>query len=361
MSIYSITVINTAPGCDNEIVQELTVTSCSSYIVKLIPNSTALGPFDVYVNDVLYYSDVTLAEMLIGVVIVLQCATPTNTPTNTTTPTNTATPTQTSTTGLTPTPTPTQTQTPTQTGTSGLTPTPTPTNTETPTNTPTNTQTQTPTNTSTPTNTPTPSGAAFSAYIFPEPQDSVSQNDLGQYMYDNGSNNYYGFSNSGGPAGGPSYSADLGIYVQYSGWSGSAGNFITNVLSLNGGIRQSMGSGTDSYGCSQNQYTFGSVPITTSNVNVNVQYVYTVWIPLAGVGSVMNNMTLDVGTGNACSTTIIDNGIPDTTNVGINVTVPSGCAIPSGTYRVLWIPELYLQPGSNPKTTTMWIKGDTKS
>ena len=55
MSIYSITVINTAPGCDNEIMQELSVTSCSSYIVRLIPNSTALGPFNVYVDNVIYY------------------------------------------------------------------------------------------------------------------------------------------------------------------------------------------------------------------------------------------------------------------------------------------------------------------
>jgi hypothetical protein len=57
--------------------------------------------------------------------------------------------------------------------------------------------------------------------------------------------------------------------------------------------------------------------------------VYTVWVPLTGVGGTFNNMTLDVGTGAACSTSIINNGIPDSGNAAINVVVPSGCAIPS--------------------------------
>jgi hypothetical protein len=75
----------------------------------------------------------------------------------------------------------------------------------------------------------------------------------------------------------------------------------------------------------------------------------------------MNNMTLDVGIGSACSSSIINNGVPDGTNAGINVTVPSGCAIPSGTYRVLWMNELYYIPGSPPLAAKLWIKGDTKN
>jgi len=419
MSTYSILVTNNAPGCATEIEQQLTVTGCTTYIVRLASNSNALGPFNVYLDSAIYYSAQTRTEMLNGVVVTIECSTPTptitptitptptqtdpmtgvtptntatptntptntstptNTPTNTTTPTNTPTPSITPTNTITPTVTPTNTTTPTNTPTTTktLTPTPTntptntttptntPTNTTTPTNTPTNTNTPTQTNTSTPTNTPTPTltptptNVPFSAYIFPEPQDGTSQADIGLWTF-NAGGNFNGFTNNGGPAGGATYASDLAIYVQYPGWTGSSGNFITNVGTIKNSIRQASGSGTDSQGCPQNQYTFGSIGITTSMVNPSEQYVYTVWIPLAGVGGSMTNMTLDVGTGSACSVSIIDNGVPDTTNAGINVTVPSGCAIPSGVYRVLWMNELYYVPGAPPLSTTLWIKGDTKS
>ena len=290
--------------------------------------------------------------------------TPTQTPTQTVTPTNTKTPTPTPT--NTPTNTGTPTQTPTNTTTNTGTPTQTPTNTTTPTNTPTQTQTPTPTNTVTPTNTPTPTltptptNLPYQGYVFPEPQDATSQNDLGTYMSLNGSVQYFGYGNSG-VAGGPTFGSDMAIYAAFPGWSGSVGNFITNVATLSNSIRQASGSGNDSQGCSQNQYTVGSIGITTSNVNPAIQYVYTVWIPLAGVGGTFNNMTLDVGTGAACAVGIIDNGVPDPGNASINVTVPGGCVIPAGTYRVLWMNELYLQPNTPPLNATLWIKGDTKS
>lgn len=443
MTTYSILVTNNAPGCATEIEQQLTVTGCTTYIVRLASNSNALGPFNVYVDNIIYYSAQTRNEMLNGVVVNLECVTPsptvtptitptptqtdpmtgttttptptptytptntetpTQTPTNTTTPTNTITPTNTETNTPTPTntptqtqtqtptntqtptqtqtptttttltatptqtktPTPTQTNTPTNTKTPTQTPTNTPTNTTTQTNTPTNTatptntQTQTPTNTPTLTQTPTPTNVPFSAYIFPEPQDSTSQGDIGLWT-SNAGGNFNGFTNNGGPAGGGTYAADLAIYVQYPGWTGSSGNFITNVGTIKNSIRQASGTGTDTQGCPQNQYTFGSIGITTTMVNPSEQYVYTVWVPLAGVGGTMNNMTLDVGTGAACSVSIIDNGVPDAGNAAINVTVPSGCAIPSGIYRVLWMNELYYVPGSPPLGTTLWIKGDTKS
>jgi outer membrane biosynthesis protein TonB len=171
MSLQSIFVVNTAPGCDNFIQQQISADTCNSYIIRITPNTNALGPFDVYVSTypdplsaaTLYYSAQTRTEMLNGVVVQLgPCVTPTPTltptpATPTPTPTNTETPTETPT--NTPTPTPTNTETPTPSVTAGLTPTPTgsntPTPTETPTQTPTNTETQTPTNTETPTQTPT--------------------------------------------------------------------------------------------------------------------------------------------------------------------------------------------------------------
>jgi hypothetical protein len=296
--------------------------------------------------------------------------TPTNTPTTTSTPTNTGTPgatpsqtptntpTNTSTPVLSPSVTPTNTTTPTNTGTPGASPSQTPTNTPTNTQTPSNTPTTsvTPTNTVTPTITPTPTTAGFSGYLFPEPQDSTSLNDLGQYMFDAGAT-WFGYGNEGIPST-TDYSTNMDTYVHYSGWTGSSGNFITPVTSLSGAIRQLSGSGTDSYGCSQNQYTFGTIQVTTSQVNPNEQYYYTVWIPLAGVGGTMTNMTVDVGASTACSTSIIDNGIPDPTRAGTNVTVTSGAAIPAGTYRILW---LFVIPVTTPLPSSLYFKGDTKS
>ena len=157
MALYSIFVVNTAPGCDNEIEQQLSVSGCTNYIIRLASNSNALGPFDVYsslfpiglTGATLVYTAVTRYEMFNGVVVPIECVTPTPTQT----PTQTNTPSISATVGTSPTPTETPTQTPT------LTQTPTNTSTQTPTETqtPTVTQTQTPTNTETPTQTPTPS------------------------------------------------------------------------------------------------------------------------------------------------------------------------------------------------------------
>ena len=124
MTLYSILVTNNAPGCNTEIEQQVNVTGCTSYIVRLTSNSNALGPFNVFVDDVIYLSAVTRNEMLFGVVVTLECGTPTPTQTPTNTPTPSFTPTQTQTPSETPTQTPTPTETPTQTPTPTHTPTP---------------------------------------------------------------------------------------------------------------------------------------------------------------------------------------------------------------------------------------------
>jgi len=343
MSTYSILVINTAPGCDNQIEQQISVTECTSYIVRLSSNSNALGPFNIYVDDVIYYSAATRTDMFNGIVVTLACVTPTPT----STPTPTLTPSPTATVGTSPTPTQTQTQTPseTPTGTPSVTPPTTPTN--------------TPTNTSTPTPTPstTPILPPFSGYLIPEPLDSVSQNDLGQYMFDNGSMGYYGFGNSGIPST-VTYASDMEIYILYSGWTGSNGNFITNISNNSGSIRQASGTGTDTFGCAQNQYTFGTIEITTSEVNPNVQYSYSAWIPLDGVGGTLNNMTVDVGNGTACSSNTFNNYIPDSGLAGLSVNVPPGSQIPAGAYRVLWN---FILPATVPLGDTLYFKGDIKT
>lgn len=169
MSLYNIFVVNTAPGCDTLVTQQLSVTGCTTYIVRLSQNSNALGPFDVYYGTstflsaaTLYASAQTRTEMFNGIVISFECVTPTPTPTPTMTPTPGASPSPTPTSSETPTPTPTpsftptSSETPTPTPTSSDTPTPTPTFTSTPTNTPTYTPSETPTETPTPTTTETP-------------------------------------------------------------------------------------------------------------------------------------------------------------------------------------------------------------
>ena len=301
--------------------------------------------------------------------------TPTPTPTSTLTPIPTATPTST----LTPTPTPTNTltPTPTPTPTNTLTPTPTPTSTltPTPTPTPTNTLTPTPTPTSTltPTPTPTPTVPPIFGYVVPEPQDnggsSTSAYKLGSYMYylSDGVTidpdvDWYGYS-SGGWADptNPYYSYMMDKYISYSGFTlGSDGNFMTPISSFNGSLNQSSGVGTDGYGCSVNQYTFETITISTSNINPNEYYFYSVWIPLSGVGGVMNNMTLSVGyLSYPCSFDFLLT--PATTISSTNITVTSGAAIPAGVYRVLYCSSSMLLPPATPSTNNFYFKGDTKS
>ena len=309
MATYTITVTNNADGCNNEIEQQLTVTSCSTYIVRLTSNSNALGPFDVYLDSSIYYSAQTRDEMLSGVTVAIDCGSPTPTPTPTVTPTS-------------------------------ETPTPTPTS-ETP--------------TPTPTQTPTPTPGLFFAYLFPEPLDSTSQSELGQYLFDEGST-WFGYGNSGGAPSITNYSNNLDSYAHYSGWTDGGSNFITPVLSLTSPIRQNSGVGTDSFGCPQDQYTFGTIEITASQVTPSIKYNYTVWIPLAGVNDVMNNMTVDVGT-SPCDSVLFDGYIPEPTLSSTDVVVTSGAAIPAGTYRVLWN---FVLPITTPLESSLFFKGNTK-
>ena len=334
MALQNIIVVNTAPGCNNSVVQQITVVDVECFLVRIPPESDAVGPFDVYVDSLSstpYFTSQTRLQMIAGVVICLGTQTPTPTPTPTATP------------GV-------GTQTPTPTST--LTPTPTPSNDVIP--------SPTPTTTTTPTPTPTQEANYF-AYLFPEPLDATSGTNLGQYMFDNGAT-WFGYYNTGTP-GTTDYSSNLNTYAQYPGWSGGVDEFITPVTSLTSLIRQPAGSGTDSFGCPQNQYTFGTIRVTTSQVNVNEQYYYSIWIPLAGVGGSMTNTTVDITSGSACGDNILSDGIPDPTLAGTNVIVTAGAAIPAGTYRVLWLGSFATQPSAVPPpplSSSLFFKGDTK-
>jgi len=240
------------------------------------------------------------------------------------------------------TPTPTQTNTPTVTPTIGLTPTQTPTQTETPTN--------------TPTTTPTPTTPPLFAYLVPEPQDLTSGTNLGQYLLDNGSN-YFGYYNEqNAPSNLSTYSYDMNTYIHYPGWFGSDGNFITNISSLSSIIKQTSGPGIDSFGCPTSQNTFGTIEINSTKVNPNLQYNYTIWLPLDALVESFTNMTVDIGQGSPCTSNVGNSLIPDSILSAQNVVVTSGSPIPPGIYRVLWN---FVLPASTPLQAPLYFKGDS--
>jgi len=272
--------------------------------------------------------------------------TPTNTPTNTPTP------------SITPTITPTISLTPSNTVTPSITPTITP------------TISLTPSNTVTPSITPTITPTSTYPYVFdpyvylvPEPQDTTSLTNLGNYMYNSGSTSFLGWGNGGVPSI-SSYSNDLDIYIHYSGFTGGSGNFTTNISTLKGYIRQVPSTGTDTYGCIQHQYSFNSIEVLTTQINPSIQYFYTLWVPLNAVGGTMTNMTVDIGYNTPCSTDIVYNAIPDSILATTNVVVSSGAAIPSNVYRVLWIDPSCLIPSTVPPpslSSSLFFKGNTKT
>jgi hypothetical protein len=215
----------------------------------------------------------------------------------------------------------------------------------------------------TPTPTPTSSTGPYYAYIFAEPQDSTSLSDLGNYMNSNtGTTYFFGFGNSGIPSE-TNYEQDLIRYASYSGFTTGIPltNYISTPNDLKSLIKQDSGLGTDDFGCPQNQYTFGSIMITNTDVNPNVQYFYSIWIPLAGVGGTFNNMTIDCSSGSPCTNNVFSNDIPSPLLSAKNVTIPSGAAIPEGIYRVLWMPTGGLQPSGLPFVGPLYIKGNSKT
>ena len=297
-------------------------------------------------------------------------STPTPTPTISETATSTPTPTPSVTPTITPTTTPTQTVTPT--ASLEVSPTSTPTNTPTPSASPDVSPTSTPTNTptpsaspavsptTTPTNTPTPSTPTegFMAYIFAEPQNAGNASTLETYALANGAQDWATIYNNGIPNNNNgTYSNDLDVYAHQPSYAIGGGNFVTAV-SLSAAIAQTQGQVIN--GVAQNIYTYGSIQVSPSLINPLIKYFYTIWVPLAGVGGSLTNMTNDVGTTLGGNDVFNDIG----TIVGLtslNVTVTSGAAIPAGTYRVLWVSPQFELPIALPLTGSLYFRGDTKS
>ncbi len=144
-----------------------------------------------------------------------------------------------------------------------------------------------------------------------------------------------------------SYSNDLNVYAHQPSFVSGGGNFVTPV--------------TFSSPINQSTYLFSSIQISSTVVNPSIQYFYTIWLPLDGIGNTLNNYQVDVGT--SVNGSEIFNDIPNlspTTNQ-FNVIVTSGAAVPAGTYRVIWISPDFQLPGSPPLTGSIYYTGAAKT
>ena len=359
MSLRTIICVNTATGCNTEVEKQITVTGPSCYIVRIPAGSNAIGPFSIYIDstsEVPYATNISRNEMINGYVVCFDL-TPTPTPTPTVTPTNTPTPSTTPVNTTTPTPTKTGTPTPTVTPSTsvGATPTNTPSNTATPTVTPTNTNTPTPTLTQT----PSPTSNPYYAYIFAEPINPSDDTTLLNYALANGAVEWYSWQSVGSPPSNSAgnYSNDLDVYAHQPSFISGSGNFELPTT-----LKQIIAhyNGQVINGVVQNIYTFGSIQVSAANVTPSLQYFYSIWVPLAGVGGSISNMTMDVGTSVGGNDIFNDIGTV-TSLTALNVTVTSGAAIPAGTYRVLWVSPNFLLPPITPLTGSLYFRGDTKS
>ena len=196
----------------------------------------------------------------------------------------------------------------------------------------------------TPTPTPTPTYPYNNldyTYIVPEPQDSTSLSDLSAYMTSSGST-FLGWGNSGLPST-VNYSNNLDIYIHYSGFTGGSGNFISNVGNLKSSNLNDPNTGLDEYGC--DSAGFNTIEIDPTNVNPNIQYFYTIWVPNNyPLTPSISNLLVNIGYGVPCTSSILNNGIPDSTLFSQDVFVTSGAPIPSGYYKVLWLDPSCLLP-----------------
>ena len=200
--------------------------------------------------------------------------TPTNTPSGTpnVTPTNTpsGTPnvTPTNTPSGTPNVTPTNTPSNTPSGTPNVTPTNTPSGT--PNVTPTNTPSGTPNVTPTPTITPSAAGASPMLLFMEASSDAVfggDQNiDIGDWMVNNGTGNWYGYITSGEPdLSDANQLADFKTWMDWPGFTTGTTNapaVITSVVSQTA-------TGTDSYGNNNGQYIFQTLEIPSGSFTTN--------------------------------------------------------------------------------------------
>lgn len=361
MGVYKFIISNQDPVCGSSYEQTINTSGCTTFLLKLNTLSTSEGPFNIYIdtiNSTPIYTNVSRSQLLTGLQYSLECPTPSATPPSTpcVTRTPTITPTPTLTSGLPQTPTPTISSTPSI--TPSITPTISVTKTITPSITPTISITPSLTPSITPSFTPsiTPSLPIFYAYIFAEPQTFNDGANLENYMINNYAASWGGYQFYGVPDA-DNYSNNMNIYAHYSGWTSNEGNYTYSPTALSGVMKRTNNYSEDSFGCPQNQYTFETIRIHSNQLNTDIKYFYSIWIPTNSIGGVMNNMLIDAGS-SPCGTDYSEQGIPDAI-ASQNVFVTSGAAIPVGQYRVIFLALLNL-PNTNKLLSDIYIKGNLK-
>ena len=185
------------------------------------------------------------------------------------------------------------------------------------------TSSETPTPTVTPTNTPTPSvtpPTSLRAYLFIEPQ--TGSTNIGQWMYDAGSN-FYGFTNDSQPSQNQMlFDSDMNRYVDFTGWT--TGDFPTIIQQV---VPQVSG-GLDEFDNPIVAYNFKTTEIPANTVGCQAWYT---WIIPTYLTNNLKQYEIDYNS----------SGNPDVlTPVRTESTIYSytfnytGSTIPNTTYRV---------------------------
>lgn len=222
---------------------------------------------------------------------------------------------------ITPTPTPTISLTPSI--TPSITPTisVTPTISLTPSITPTNTPTisVTPTNTITPTPTKTPLPSIY-GYLFIEPISAATN--MGNYMFNGGSTQFFGFSNTSQPStSSTTFNTEMNLYVNYSGWTnGELPSILTSI------VPQSTG-GVDSFGNAKIAYNFQTIEVPQNTI---LDQAWFTWIIPIFLTNNQSQLDIDFSLGNP---NVFNNVLTEST-IRTNTFTYTGSTIPSVTYRV---------------------------
>jgi hypothetical protein len=188
------------------------------------------------------------------------------------------------------------------------------------------TLTPTPTPTITPTITPTPTLPAKYAYLFIETYnvDGVTGNQsLGQYMYNLGNTNFYGFTNGFTPdfTNPTQFAIDMNRYIDYSGFtSGSLPEIRTQIIPRVSG-------GEDEFGNPIVAHNFTTHEIPANTVNKMAWYT---WIIPTG-GTIGVQETIDYNNNGNPNILTSSNTEDDIKSVAFTYT---GSTLPAGTYRV---------------------------
>jgi hypothetical protein len=232
------------------------------------------------------------------------------------TPTPSITPTNTPTISITPTNTPTISITPTNTPTISITPTLTPT--------PTITPSITPTNTVTPTQTVTPSPSqnpnVANIFLLIEPYSGASS--IGQYMYDNGNTEFFGFTNgTQPPLSSTTFQTEMSTYINFTGWT--SGEFPTPITTTVPTIT----SGVDDYGNPKVAYNFVTTLVPQNTVQSQAWYTWLIPINFTNY-QIQNQIDLSVDNPNVLTSTYME---PQIYN---NVLLYTGHTLGHGYYRV---------------------------